>query len=100
MSTALAMSDAVEDDFIGIKSRPVSGSCEWLTEKENFQRWRDCSSEAKIYWVSAKPASGKTLLSGYIIEYLRELDKDCGFYFFDSGSKAKATISSWFRSMA
>ena len=100
LSTALDMSDAVEDDFIGIESRRVSGTCEWLMEKESFQKWRDCSSEAKIYWVSAKPASGKTVLSGYIIRYLRELDEDCGFYFFDSGNKAKATISSWLRSMA
>ena len=100
LSTALDMSDAAEDDFIGIESRRVSGSCEWLMEKESFQRWRDCSSEAKIYWVSAKPASGKTVLSGYMVKYLRELDEDCGFYFFDGGSKAKATISSWLRSMA
>ena len=100
LNTALDMSDAVEDDFIGIDSRRVSGSCEWLMEKESFQRWRDRSSAAKIYWVSAKPASGKTVLSGYIIKYLRELGEDCGFYFFDSGNKAKATISSWLRSMA
>ena len=100
LSTALDTSDAVEDDFIGVESRRVSGSCEWLMEKENFKRWRDCSSEAKIYWVSAKPASGKTVLSGYIIKYLKEQDKDCAFYFFDSGNKAKATISSCLRSMA
>ena len=100
LNTALDMSDAVEDDFIGIESRRVNGSCEWLVEKESFQRWRDCSSEAKIFWVSAKPASGKTVLSGYIIKYLRELGEDCGFYFFDGGNKAKATISSWLRSMA
>ena len=100
LSTALDMSDAVEDDLIGIDSRRVNGSCEWLMEKKSFQRWRDCSSEAKIYWVSAKPASGKTVLSGFIIKHLRELDEDCGFYFFDSGNKAKTTISSWLRSMA
>ena len=100
LNTALDMSDAAEDDLISIELRRVSGSCEWLVEKESFQRWRDCSSETKIYWVSAKPASGKTVLSGYIIKYLRELKKDCGFYLFDTGSKAKATISAWLRSMA
>ena len=100
LSTALDMSDVVEDDFIGIESRRVNGSCEWLVEKESFQKWRDCCSEARIYWVSAKPASGKTVLSGYMIKYLREQDEDCGFYFFDSGNKARATISSCLRSMA
>lgn len=78
----LDMSDAIEDDFINIDSQRMSGSCEWLTEKKSFQRWRDSPTKAQIYWVSAKPASGKTMLSGYIVKHLRELNRDCGFYFF------------------
>lgn len=96
----LDMSDAIEDDFMNIDSQRMNGSCEWLTEKKSFQVWRDSPTKAQIYWVSAKPASGKTTLSGYVVKHLRELDYDCGFYFFDCGDKVKANISSWLRAMA
>lgn len=100
LDNCLDMSDAIEDDLIAVDSRRMSGSCEWLMEKNSFQRWRDSPAEAQIYWISAKPASGKTILSGYIIKHLRELDHDCGFYFFDCADKMNATVSALLRSMA
>lgn len=100
LDNCLDMSDAIEDDLIAVDSRRMSGSCEWLMEKKSFQRWRDGPTEAQIYWVSARPASGKTILSGYIVKHLRELDHDCGVYFFDCGDKVNATVSVLLRSMA
>lgn len=100
MESYLGLSDTIEDDFLDVDSQRLSGSCEWLMEKQSFQRWRDSSSQSQIYWISAKPASGKTVLSGYVIKHLREAKHDCAFYFFRCGDKIKATISSWLRSMA
>ena len=100
LDSCLDMSDITEDDFMGVDARRLSGSCEWLMERKSFQRWRDLSINAHIYWISAKPATGKTVLSGFIVKYLKELGEDCAFYFFDYGDKVKATISFWLRSMA
>lgn len=95
----LGVSDSPEDDYMGVDAQRMGGSCEWLTRKENFQCWRD-SHSIQMYWISAKPATGKSVLSGYIIKHLRDLNRDCSFYFFTHGNNLKSTISSFLRSMA
>lgn len=95
----LAVPDVPEDDFMGVDAQRMKGSCEWLGRKESFQRWRD-SQDIQMYWISAKPATGKSVLSGYIIKHLKGLNRDCSFYFFTHGNKVKSTISSFLRSMA
>ncbi|KAG8529001.1 uncharacterized protein KY384_006690 [Bacidia gigantensis] len=96
----LDITDAVEDDFHGAEARRMSGSCEWLETKKAFQYWLDESANAHIYWISAKPATGKTVLSGYVVRRLKDLGKECSFHFFDHGDKMKATTGFLLRSMA
>ena len=95
----LAVSNSPEDDLMGVDAQRMRGSCEWLIRKESFQRWRD-SQNVHLYWISAKPAAGKSVLSGYIIKHLKDLDRDCAFYFFAHGNIVKSTISSFLRSIA
>lgn len=95
----LGVSDAPEDDFMDVDARRMSGSCEWLIRKENFHCWRD-SENIQMYWISAKPGTGKSVLSGYIIKYLKDLNQDCSFYFFAHGNSPKSAIGSFLRSIA
>jgi len=95
----LGISDAPEDDFMTVDGLRMSGSCEWLIEKKSFQRWLD-SENSPIYWVSAKPAAGKSILSGKIIAHLRRTHRHCSFYFFSYGNKGKSNITSFLLSMA
>lgn len=53
-----------------------------------------------FYWISAKPGTGKSVLSGYVINILNELNLDCSYYFFHHGDKDKSTASGLFRSIA
>ncbi|KAH8806031.1 hypothetical protein F5884DRAFT_801489 [Xylogone sp. PMI_703] len=95
----LGVSDAPEDDFMAADSSRMKGSCDWLLSKSNFQDWlyRDTSP---IYFVSAKPATGKTILSGRVIAHLRSLERNCSFFFFKYGKKEKSNITSFLLSMA
>lgn len=95
----IGISDAPEDDFMGVDSKRMRGSCEWLMEKKSFRMWRD-SSASQMYWISAKPATGKSVLSGYVVKHFKERNLDCVFYFFAHGDKAKSSISFFLRSMA
>ncbi|KAL9136204.1 MAG: hypothetical protein Q9175_002593 [Cornicularia normoerica] len=95
----LRVSDAPEDDFMDIDALRLYGSCEWLMRKRSFQEWRDTAT-AQLYWISAKPATGKTVLSGKVIHHLKELNRDIAFFFFDYRNKAQTTISSFLLSMA
>lgn len=95
----LCVSDAPEDDLMNFDAHRMKGSCEWLLKKSNFHRWRD-SSNRQMYWISAKPAAGKSVLSGYVVKHLKDLSRDCNYYFFSYGHKVKSTISCFLRTMA
>ncbi|KAL2036977.1 hypothetical protein N7G274_010262 [Stereocaulon virgatum] len=95
----LGVSDAPEDDFMSVDSLRTSGSCEWLIEKTSFQQWLHHATPP-IYWISAKPATGKTILSGKVISHLRGRHENCSFYFFHHGNKEKTSITSFLLSIA
>ncbi len=97
--TYLGVSEAPEDEFMSIDAARMRGSCEWLVQKQSFLEWRD-SANTQLYWISAKPATGKTILSGRIIHHIRDLNRDLTFYFFDYRNKAKTTINSFLLSVA
>lgn len=99
LSEFLGVHDAPEDDLMGVDVVRMSGSCEWLIEKVKFQQWRD-TAESQMYWISAKPATGKSVLSGYVINHLKDLNRDCAFYFFAHGDNVKSSIGSFLRSIA
>ena len=94
----LGVSDAPVDDLARIDALRMEGSCYWIFEKDEFQRWRD-SSASQIYWVSAQPAAGKSVLAGSVISHLRGLGCECFYYFFDNSDKLKSTIHYFLRSM-
>ncbi|KAG8525538.1 uncharacterized protein KY384_009182 [Bacidia gigantensis] len=99
LDSYLGVSDTPEDDLMGIDTMRMKGSCKWLMQKDSFQQWRD-SMNTQLYWISAKPATGKTVLTGKIIHHLRNLNQDLAFYFFDYRDKAKTTINSFLLSVA
>ncbi|KAI9773277.1 MAG: hypothetical protein M1835_006168 [Candelina submexicana] len=99
LDSFLAVSDAPEDDFMDFNAVRTTGSCEWLLKKTSFQEWQD-SPNIHMYWISAKPATGKTILSGKIVHHLKDFNRDVAFYFFDYRSKEKTAISSFLLSMA
>jgi WD40 repeat protein len=98
LDTLLGVSDAPEDDFMVADSQRMDGSVEWLIRKENFQEWTYFSN-SPIYSITAKPATGKTVLSGKVIAHLRNLKKRCSFFFFRHNSKEKVSVSSFLLSM-
>lgn len=90
--------DEAEEDANILDARRQDGSCEWLLTKPTFVQWRDAGSQ--IYWLSAKPATGKSVLAGYIIDHLEDQGLDCSSHFFSHGCNIKSTSSFFLRSMA
>lgn len=80
LNSFLGVSDAPEDDFMVMDQRRMRGSCQWLLMKKSFQNWCD-TSDAGLFWLSAKPATGKSALSGYVIQHTRDFGRDCIFFF-------------------
>jgi hypothetical protein len=101
LGEVLGVTTAVEDDFIEIDYLHMPGTYQWLIEKPSFREWQDRPEDTQIYWMSARPATGKTALSGKVVAHLKSAGLDCSFYFFKNANKSnKSTISSFLLPMA
>ncbi|KAI9889610.1 MAG: hypothetical protein M1814_005118 [Vezdaea aestivalis] len=97
----LAMPARPDDDLKDLEDTRIENSCEWFAQRDTFQNWLDPDSEdsSMLYWVSANPATGKSVLSGYVINTLIDLNLDCSYYFFHHGDKDASTVSGLLRSL-
>ena len=99
LDSLLGITEIRKDRLMDVDNVRLTGSCEWLVEKQSFQEWSD-STDTHLYWVSAKPATGKTVLSGKVIHHIQNENRDIAFFFFDYRNKAQTTTSSFLLSMA
>ncbi|BCS04131.1 NACHT and WD domain protein [Aspergillus luchuensis] len=97
----LGVHDNVEDDLILLEDARMDGTCQWLGSKSSFLTWKSFESNGpSILWVNGKPATGKSVLAGYVVNQLRTTKASCSFYFFKYGDKSKSRVSGCLRSLA
>lgn len=99
INTTFGISGSPEEDFVEIDALRIPGSCEWLIRHNDFLEWQD-NPDSKILWISAKPATGKTVLSSMVINYLRGLQKDVCFHHFAYSNVEKTKLNIFLISMA
>ena len=101
LESFLGVSEKPEDDLAALGDARFDGSCLWFTSKQSFQDWRDNVQEsAKIFWLSGKPAMGKSILAGNVIDELEGLNLDSSYYFFHHNDTTKSSLDSCLRSIA
>ena len=96
----LSVSENLEDDLVISEDARMSGTCEWFSAKESYQKWNAFAEGPSVLWVSGKPAAGKSVLAGYIIGQLQKSSADCSYFFFKYGDKSKSRLSACLRSLA
>ena len=99
LKECLDVDDTYNDDYHRIDNERIHGSCAWMAERHEFQRWVQ-SADPQLYWLSAKPGTGKSVLSSFVISHLKRLNKDCAFFFFAYGDKSRVSVSLLLRSIA
>ncbi|OAL74762.1 hypothetical protein A7D00_0356 [Trichophyton violaceum] len=93
----------VGSDLEVIRQRVQPGSCRWILEKKEFKRWtEDNSPGLSILWLTGLPATGKTTLSSFIIDYLSQglFPASCQYHFFQAEQHDTRTPSYFLRSIA
>jgi hypothetical protein len=95
----LGVTDAPEDDFMAQDSRRHPGTCSWLSRKAYYVNWKS-SLDSRMLWVRGRPGAGKSVLSSYVVNELREQGVDCCFFFFKTSDRAKSNANDFLRSMA
>lgn len=96
----LGVREDAEDDLSVVQEVRVAETCEWFLQKESYQNWKQMESEAPILWLSGKPATGKSVISGAVIDDLRSSGFRCAYYFFKHGDNHKSKLSTCLLSLA
>ncbi|KAI1462053.1 WD40 repeat-like protein [Annulohypoxylon moriforme] len=91
-----------EDDLMIAQDSRIAGTCEWLSLKYSFIQWRNFENATRIMWLNGLPASGKSVLAGYIIDQLRNdhHGPSCSYFFFKHADETKSRLGSCLRSLA
>ena len=77
------------DDFAFLRQRWMPGTCEWILSEPTFKLWLDDASGSRIAWLNAPPASGKSVLTTYVVNHLRKLGHYCQYFLTNFGDPTK-----------
>lgn len=96
----LGITHTPADDLNVFRKRRVSGSCQWILKDDAFQAWLTDFSGSQLLWYNAPPASGKSVLSSFIIHHLQRNRYDCQFYFFNYRDQTRRSLVGMVQSLA
>lgn len=97
----LDVSDVLDDDFVNVCESRMHGSCGWILAKASYLKWRDGKSvNDRTLWIKGRPATGKSVLAGYVIDQFNESGQACSYFFFKHGDKSKSSLGRCLRSLA
>ncbi|KIW37401.1 uncharacterized protein PV06_10444 [Exophiala oligosperma] len=97
---ALGMSRTDSEDLDSLRKLWIPGSCEWILTNSTIRVWLEDASRSHLVWYNAPPASGKSVLSSYLVHYLQSEGYACQYYFFSQGDQTRRSIGQFLKSMA
>ncbi|KAK9781752.1 putative GPI inositol-deacylase [Seiridium cardinale] len=85
----------------------LEGSCGWLQKRDDFREWREelevdqnSNYTPWIYWVTAGPGAGKSVLASHVGARLEEFQVSHAFHHFHAGNKSSQSLARCLRLMA
>lgn len=101
LKSLLAITELPDIDFIFFRDQWAQGTSDWLLEEKAYLKWlhsRDLGSS--ILWLNGGPATGKSVMSSFIINNLVEQGVSCQYFFVRFGDQQKRSLSLLLRSIA
>ena len=101
IETLLAVSEPPDVDYIFYRDSWVPNTCAWILKHKFFEKWMgDPTTTARVLWLHGVAASGKSVLSSFIIDHLVQSGVPCQYFFLRFGDGNKRSLSSLLRSIA
>lgn len=107
LKSLLAISDSPGTDYIFFKDQWTQGTNDWILNDKTFIDWRDTPSNSKsgepnhgLLWLSGGAATGKSVLSAFLVNHLVEEGFWCQYFFIRFADRQKRTLSLLLRSLA
>ncbi|KFX99301.1 hypothetical protein V490_01847 [Pseudogymnoascus sp. VKM F-3557] len=96
-----SVSELPNDDYNFFRDRWTEGTCEWILSHGGFIEWlEDTHYNPRILWIHGNAASGKSILSSFVINHLVQLGHPCHYFFIRFADKTKRGLSMILRSLA
>lgn len=77
----------------------MPGTCEWILSEPTFKLWLEDASKSRIAVLTGPPASGKSVLSTYIVDHVRKLGHYCQYFLINFGDPNKRAPAALLRSI-
>ncbi|KAM7219578.1 hypothetical protein V8F06_004959 [Rhypophila decipiens] len=96
----LGLEELGEDDLSAVQESRAPGTCQWLLAKESFRTWKDPESKASpLFWLSGRPGTGKSVISGAVVDDILSLGLGCAYHFFKHSDVSASKMSTCLRSL-
>ncbi|KAL8911480.1 MAG: hypothetical protein Q9171_003341 [Xanthocarpia ochracea] len=78
----------------------IEGTCEWILHENGMSDWISTPEGCHLIWFGAAPASGKSVLSAYVVTALQQRSLAPQYFFFNFGDQHKRSVADLLRSIA
>lgn len=89
----------LSDDLASLQQRWMPGTCTWILSESTFNIWLEDLSQSRIIWLTGPPASGKSVLSTYIVNHVRSLGHYCQYFLINFGDPVRRSPAGLLRSI-
>ena len=97
----LGVTEPPDVDYIFYRDQWMSGTNGWLLEEARYLKWLHAVEPAtSVLWLKGGAATGKSVLSSFIINSLVEQGASCQYFFIRFGDHKKRLLSSLLLSIA
>jgi hypothetical protein len=103
LKSLLAITELPDTDYIFFRDQWALGTSDWILEEKSYLEWsqvRDSTPDVRVLWLYGGPATGKSVLSSFIINNLVQQGQRCQYFFIRFGDQKKRTLSVLLRSIA
>jgi WD40 repeat protein len=103
LEAMLGIRERPEDDLRMIRNRVVRGTCQWIRNRSEFVEWVEAPikhHDPQSLWLIGLPATGKTALTGTVVDHLYSLGHEPQYHFFSADHQTKRTATYCLQSIA
>ena len=101
LKSLLGITEMPDTDYIFFRDQWSQGTCHWLLDAKDYLEWlHPPTLKSSLVWLSGGAATGKSVLSSFIINNLVEKGLCCQYFFIRFGDRRKRTLSLLLRSIA
>ena len=101
LKSLLAIPGLPDTDYNFFRDQWAQGTNDWFLEEKSYLEWFHVRDSApSLLWLNGGAATGKSVLSSFIINSLVEQGVSCQYFFVRFGDQKKRTLSLLLRSIA